>query len=107
MPYNFIILFLYLFIIIIAVIGYGLIFYKFIDKKKKLNNFGYLGLLGLFFLTLYSYVSHLFYPHSLIHNSIIIALGCIAFILKIKKFNFIKKDFLILFGIFFYYLVVY
>ena len=52
-------------------------------------------------MTLYSYVSHLFYPHSLIHNSIIIALGCIAFILKIKKFNFIKKDFLILFGIFF------
>ena len=37
MPYNFIILFLYLFIIIIAVIGYGLIFYKFIDKKKKIK----------------------------------------------------------------------
>ena len=68
MSSNFLILFLYFFIIITSVVGYGLILNKFIGKKKISQNFGYLGFLGLFFLTLYSYVSHLLIVHSQIIN---------------------------------------
>ncbi len=101
MSFNFLILFLYFFIIITAVVGYGLILDKFIGKKNISQNFGYLGFLGLFFLTLYSYVSHLIFVHSQIHNFFIIIIGIIFFILNFKKKFKQKKDLIILLSTFF------
>ena len=100
MSFNFLILLLYFFIIITSVIGYGLILDKFIGKKKISQNLGYLGFLGLFFLTLYSYVSHLLFAHSQIHNSFIIIIGIIFFLLNFKKKNRKKKELIILLSIF-------
>ena len=38
--------------------------------QKFAENFGYSGLLGLFFLTIYSYISNFFIAHNFTHNSI-------------------------------------
>ena len=100
MSFNFLILFLYFFIIITSVVGYGLILDKFIGKKNISQNFGYLGFLGLFFLTLYSYVSHLLFVHSQIHNFFIIIIGIIFFILNFKKKYQKKKDLILLLSTF-------
>jgi len=100
MSFNFLILFLYFFIIITSVVGYGLILDKFIGKKNISQNFGYLGFLGLFSLTLYSYVSHLLFVHSQIHNFFIIIIGVIFFILNFKKKYQKKKNLIILLSTF-------
>ena len=100
MSLNFLIFSLYFFIIVTAVVGYGLILDKFIGKKNISQNFGYLGFLGLFFLTLYSYISHLLFIHSKTHNFFIIIIGIIFFILNFKKKYRQKKDLIILFSTF-------
>ena len=98
---NFIILYLYLFIIITSVSGYGLIFYKIIGKKNNPINFGYLGLMGIFFLTLYSYLSHLIIPHSQIHNSLVIIVGFLFFLFNFNKKTQRLQDLVIFYLIFF------
>ena len=73
---------------------------KFEDKPdygylKRVNNynFGYIGLIGIFFLILYSYASNVFFPHSEIHNLVFLSLGFIYFIIFTKKnFNETKKE---------------
>lgn len=91
---NFFILFFSYFLIVFSVLGYGFIFENFFYKKSIKSNIGYSGLRGLFILIIYSFFSHLFYPHSMLHNSIIFTLGLFFFILFFKK-KIIKKDFLI------------
>jgi len=84
---------------IISIIGYGLFFSL---KLTKYNNFtksnisvGYLGLFGIFFLTLISYFTNLFIPHSNEHNIIILLLGIIFFFyLRFKYQNKIKFKYL-------------
>ena len=77
MIFNFAILFSYLFIILFSVLGYGLFVENLIFKKKIKLNLGYLGLLGLFFIIIYSYISHFFTAHNYLHNTFIILLGLI------------------------------
>ena len=57
-----------------SIIGYGCFFSKFFNKKSQIS-LGYQGIYGLFFLALYSYLSHHFFPHGKIHNSLIILTG--------------------------------
>ena len=84
---------------IVSIIGYGLFFSL---KLTKYNNFtksnisvGYLGLFGIFFLTLISYFTNLFIPHSNEHNIIILLLGIIFFFyLRFKYQNKIKFKYL-------------
>ena len=68
----------------ISIIGYGLIFSK---KFTRYNNFqyenisiGYLGLFGIFFSIIISYLSNLFFPHNNLHNLIFILVGIIFFL---------------------------
>ena len=72
------------FLIVVSVIGYGLLFKSFQIYQEKIN-FGYAGIYGLFFLIIYSYLSSFFIAHSINHNTIIIILGLLSFLLKIRK----------------------
>ena len=99
---NFIIFLASYILIIISVVGYGqIIEYLFFNNKKEKINIGYLGLQGLFFLTIYSYFSSFFIAHDIIHNSILILLGVIFFLINFK-FLFIenRKEFYIFFLVF-------
>ena len=86
---NFIIIFLTYFLIIFSSIGYGKLFSKLFIYKK--TNEGYLGLFGLFFLIIYSYISNIFYPHDIAHNIVLLVFG-IIFYFVIKNTN---KDFIL------------
>ena len=77
-----IIYFSYIFLLF-SVIGYGNLFSNLVFKRKL--NHGYLGLLGIFTLVLYSYLSHLFYPHNASHNLILMFLGFVSFFFYNKK----------------------
>ena len=103
MSYNFLTFFFSYFIILISILGYGFFLLSFEKNQKTTSDFGYVGLIGIFFLIIYSYASNLFVPHSKIHNIILILLGIYFFFIFNKSFlnnkNF-KKDLIFLFLIF-------
>ena len=86
--------FSFYFIILFSVVGYGLFFSHITNVLSIFKNFGYSGLLGLFFLTIYSYLSNFFFAHSLIHNSLLILLGIIFYLYFIRKKIYKKKKIL-------------
>ena len=67
-------------IIVFAIIGFGYLSSKLLSVKLSL---GELGLSGILFMTILSYITNLFVPHSFIHNSIFLLIGLLAFLLKI------------------------
>ena len=75
-----------------SIIGYGYFFANNISTYNKNANIGYLGIYGIFILTLISYLTNLILPHSFIHNSIILFLGFFFFIKYILGKKIIKKD---------------
>ena len=75
------------FLVIFSCIGFGLFFNRFLNFNKNILCTGYYGLIGIFFLIIYSYVSHYFYPHTYTHNLILLILGLIFFF-YFFKFNF-------------------
>ena len=86
--FNIFFLFFFYFFIIFSITGFGLLFSSLILKKNTDSNIGYSGIFGLFFVSIYSYISSNFYAHSLIHNLFFNFLGLFLFIfffLKIKK----------------------
>ena len=88
--FSVIILISYYWLIIFSIIGYGLFFHKFFTRNDNID-VGYLGIYGIFFLTLISYITHFFVPHGEIFNSIILIFGLAYFYLN-KKSDFIKKN---------------
>ncbi len=100
---NFIIIFVTYFLIIFSSIGYGKFFSKLFLYKE--NNEGYLGLFGIFFLIIYSYISNFFYPHNIIHNVVLLGIGAfLYFIIKNRNKDFILT--FILFSILFVALII-
>ena len=95
MSLNFLIFFSYYLIILISLLGYGCFLLSFEKKNDKFYNFGYVGIVGIFFLVIYSYLSNIFIAHSKIHNVIIILIGIFIFInfyrKNIKNKNFIRN----------------
>ena len=83
------------FIISLSVIGYGFILTKFLNLKHVTHNIGLVGIIGLFFLSIISSYTHLFFAHGYIHNVIIIFFGLI-YLFYIKKKKFIEYKILIL-----------
>ena len=100
---NFIIIFLTYFLIIFSSIGYGKLLTKLFLYKK--TNEGYLGLFGLFFLIIYSYISNFFYPHYIVHNIVLLVVGIILyFIFKNRNNDFVLT--FIIFSILFIALII-
>ena len=58
-----------------SIIGYGYFFSNNISTYNKNANIGFLGIYGVFVLTLVSYLTNLILAHNYIHNYIIIFLG--------------------------------
>ena len=75
-------------IILFSIIGFGYVSSKFLSIRLSL---GELGLSGILFMTILSYITNLFIPHGFIHNSIILAIGLFSFVLILKKKLFKKK----------------
>ena len=101
MMFNILILIFYYFLILVSILGYGSFFLKIFEKKLIINNFGYVGLFGLYVFLIYSYLSNFIIAHSEFHNIIILILGIILFFLKIlKNYSDYKKEIFLTFLVF-------
>ena len=78
--FNIFFLFLFYFLIIFSITGFGLFFSSIVFKKNKNFNIGYNGIFGLFFASIYSYISSNFFAHSLLHNSFFNFIGIFLFV---------------------------
>ena len=76
---NILFFFICYFLILISIIGYGFLLDS---KEKKYFSIGFLGLKGLFVLIIFSYFSNFITPHNLIHNSALLFIGIISFLLS-------------------------
>ena len=71
-------------IIILSLLGYGLFFQKILRNSVDIEfEYNFLG--SLFFLTFLSYLTHFFFKHGFVHNTIIIIIGIISFIFHLFK----------------------
>ena len=96
---NYLIFFLSYFLIVFSVIGHGLLAINLFKIKIPTGEIGFVGLLGVFFLILYSYLSHFFISHGYLHNLILIFIGLVSlFYLKFKSFN--KENLIYLISVF-------
>ena len=82
---NLIIFISFYFTIIFSVLGYGYLAVNFSKKKYILHDLGYIGLVGILFLIIISYISHFFVSHNYIFNCLILIIGLFLFILQILK----------------------
>ena len=56
------------FLIVLSVVGHGLLAIKLTKTNLSTEEIGFVGLIGIFFLILYSYVTHFFISHGYLHN---------------------------------------
>ncbi len=96
MSLNIFSFFIFYKLILFSVIGFGFFFSNLFFKKAINENLGFVGLLGLFFLLIYSYYSHILIPHNYFHNTIILATGLLLFIYFIKNSNFLSYKILLI-----------
>ena len=96
---NYLIFFLCYFLIILSVLGHGILAIKFTKTNVSFEEIGFVGLVGIFFLILYSYVTHFFVSHGYIHNIIFITIGLIS-IYYFRSKILIKRNYIFLFSIF-------
>jgi len=91
-------------LILLSILGYG-----FFSSKKiiglRTSNLGFLGIVGIFFLLLISYISTQLIAHSIQFNSIVLLIGLIFFLLYVKDF-YKEKSFKLLFIILFLSLIL-
>ena len=95
------------FLLSLNIIGYGYFFAKNITTYNKNSHIGYIGLYGIVFLTLISYLTNLIIKHDYLHNVIIQIIGIFFFFqyfLSIKKF---KKNEDVRYLIFFLFLSIF
>ena len=95
-----IVFFLFFYLLLISVLGYGLLFQNLcFGAIKSMNdqNTIYIGFYGLFFITFISLISSLFVPHDFTHNILLHLSGFLSFIfLKVEnKKKYLKIIFLI------------
>ena len=96
---NYITFYLSYFLIVFSVIGHGFLAIKLARIKISSDEIGFIGLLGIFFLILYSYITHFFISHGYLHNMILTLVGLISlFFFKSQIFN--KKNLIYLFFVF-------
>ena len=98
-------------LIILSVVGFGFLSSIVFNKFNISNNLGYFGLIGLFFLGIYSYLSSIFIKHNYLHNSILLFIGLASFYYYFRKnFKNFKPqiiNFLIIFSILFFSSIIF
>ena len=82
---NTLIFVIFYFTIIFSVLGYGYLALNFSKNKYTSSDLGYIGLVGILFLIIISYISHFFVSHNYIFNSLILIIGLFFFIFEILK----------------------
>ena len=96
MSLNIFSFFIFYKLILFSVIGFGFFFSNLFFKKVINENLGFVGLLGLFFLLIYSYYSHILIPHTYFHNVIILAIGLFFFVYFLKDLSFLSFKILLI-----------
>ncbi len=98
-------------LIILSVVGFGFLATMLFNRFNISNNLGYYGLIGLFFLGIYSYLSSIFIKHNFLHNSILLIIGIVSFYFYFQKnFKNFKPqiyNFLIIFSILFFSSIIF
>ena len=97
---NYLLFLISYFTIILSVVGHGILAIRLTKAKVSLDEIGFVGLIGIFFLTLYSYITHFFMSHGYLHNLFFIFIGLVALFYFRSKIL-IKKNLIFLFSIFF------
>ncbi|MDC3126000.1 hypothetical protein OA418_04095 [Candidatus Pelagibacter sp.] len=69
----------------LSTLGYGFVVIKFLNMREFSYNYGLIGILGLFLLSIISSYTHLIFPHNFSHNLIIYFAGLVSFIFFNKK----------------------
>ena len=85
-------IFIYYFLIFFSIIGFGYIFSKIFKTSLSLSEIGFSGLLTLILI---SYVTNFFISHGILHNSVLLILGLIAFIFYYFERSFNQKIFIL------------
>ena len=89
--YNFFIYIFYFYFFLISIVGYGIIFQKFIyfnNTNERKEILLYVGFYGLLIVTFLSLLTSYFVPHDIYHNSILHLTGVFFFIfLKFENKN--------------------
>ena len=96
---NYLIFLLSYFLIVLSVVGHGLLAIKLTKTNVSIDEIGFVGLVGIFFLILYSYITHFFISHGYIHNIIFITVGLVS-IYYFRNKLLTKKNLIFLFSIF-------
>ena len=96
---NYLIFLLSYFLIVFSVIGHGVLAIKLTKTNISTDEIGFVGLLGIFFLILYSYFTHFFISHSYLHNIIFITIGLVS-IYYFRSKILTKRNLIFLFSIF-------
>ena len=78
---NYLIFLLSYFLIILSVLGHGVLAIKLTKTNVSMEEIGFVGLVGIFFLILYSYITHFFISHGYLHNIIFIFVGLLSLLL--------------------------
>ena len=95
--YNILTFFLVYLLISFSILGYGLLVERLHKKKNLGEELGFTGLLGIFVLIIYSYISHFFIAHNIFHNSTFLLIGLISFFFSYKKL--LNKEYLIILSV--------
>ena len=94
------------FLLTLNVIGFGYFFAKNVSSYNRDSNIGYIGLYGIFFLTLISYLTNLVVKHGYLHNYLLLIFGIFYFIKFLLSFKNLKKNKDLKYLIFFLFLSV-
>ena len=96
---NYLIFLISYFLIVLSVLGHGILAIKLTKTNVSIEEIGFVGLVGIFFLILYSYITHFFTSHGYIHNIIFIFIG-LSSIYYFRSKILLKRNFILLFSIF-------
>ncbi len=96
---NYLIFLVSYFLIVLSVVGHGVLAIKFTKTNISTEEIGFVGLVGIFFLILYSYVTHFFLSHGYLHNIILITIGLLSIYFFRSKIL-TKRNLIFLFSIF-------
>ena len=96
---NYLIFLVSYFLIVLSVVGHGILMIKLTKTNVSTDEIGFVGLVGIFFLILYSYLTHFFVSHGYLHNIILLAVG-FAGLFFFRSQILTKNNIIFLFSIF-------